>query len=137
MMKMMNILTTLVVIGLMASKETSALSCYNCEGILGVCSDLIECPVGFDSCYYTSERDGGYTDHSCGQASYCQAEDTGIAAYDNVKNGLLDQGYTITCCDTDSCNLASGSDVLQFNFITTLLAATFTVVLYSATAWSS
>lgn len=84
-------------------KESYSLTCYDCPSINGECSNTLECPSTFDSCYYTNvvnER----AEYSCGFSQLCQSENSGITLIDQAKEQLLAQGYSITCCNTDLCN---------------------------------
>lgn len=81
----------------------SALNCYNCQGIDGECILTLECPSGFDACYSTDEVNG-LREFSCGFIQMCDEGSSGVASIDLVRDQLLAQGYTLTCCQTDLCN---------------------------------
>lgn len=102
------------------TKESYSLTCYDCPSINGECSNTLECPSTFDSCYYTNvvnER----AEYSCGFSQLCQSDSSGITLIDQAKDQLLAQGYTITCCNTDLCNKAEGNNAQRKIYSFTVL----------------
>ncbi|XP_048023140.1 phospholipase A2 inhibitor gamma subunit B-like [Megalobrama amblycephala] len=83
-----------------------SLSCYECKSVTGSCADqkLKTCPSGFSQCSSTT---------AVAQISYFSTKVKAKDCIPACQSGSLNLGYvksTISCCDTDECNVQDAPD---------------------------
>ena len=121
----------------------AGLKCYQDSNIDSYSSNVFieDCDTDFiDFCGTSTFKNGESPDYTCGDDEFCTSKgcydsmhcsNTGTYDYDYPE--LSDVKLTITCCDTDLCNMESSAQTLYRNSFSCLFYMSFFYFLYFIT----